>query len=67
MVYGEKKREAEKNAKYRIVLVKEKVKDCSEYYHVGVKNCLFGKSMTEDVISHSHRAFNAITIIGIKS
>ena len=69
MVYGESKREAERNYKFRnIRLGKDKVKEKYEYDHVGVKNCLFGKftSRTEDRISQGRRAFNSITSIGIK-
>ena len=46
MVYGEKKREALKNFKFRnSALGKDKVKEKLEYDHVSVKNCLFGNSM----------------------
>ena len=69
MVYGESKRIASRNAKYRnFQLGKEKVKEKIEYDHVGVKNCLFNNSTprTEDRISRGRRAFNAISSIGIK-
>ena len=43
MVYGEKKREAEKNSKFRnFRLGKDKVQEKIEYDHVGIKNFLFG-------------------------
>ena len=69
MVYGESKREAERNAKFRnFKLGKDKVKEKVEYDHVGVKNCLFGNftNRTEDRISRGRRAFNSVTSIGIK-
>ena len=69
MTYGENKREASKNAKYRnFQLGSEKVKEGLEYDHVGIKNCLFNNSTprTEDRISRGRRAFNAISSIGIK-
>ena len=69
MTYGENKREARKNAKYRnFQLGSEKVKERIEYDHVGIKNCLFNNSTprTEDRISRGRRAFNAISSIGIK-
>ena len=69
MVYGEKKREAMRNSKFRhYQLGKDKAKETNEYVHVGVKNCLFGNytARTEDRISRGRRAFNAIISIGIK-
>ena len=69
MVYGESKREAERNAKFRnFKLDKDKVKEKVEYDHVGVKNCLFGNftNRTEYRISRGRRAFNSVTSIGIK-
>ena len=69
MVYGESKREAERNSKFRnFKLGKDKVKEKTEYDHVGVKNCLFGNFTvrTEDRISRGRRAFNSVTSIGIK-
>ena len=70
MVYGENKRESERNSKYRIFkLGSDKVNEKSDYDHVGVKNCLFGNYTirTEDRISRGRRAFNAVTSIGIKN
>ena len=63
MVYGESKRESEKNSKYRnFKLGTDKVKEKSDYDHVGVKNCLFGNytTRTEERISRGRRAFNAV-------
>ena len=70
MVYGERKREAAKNAKFRnFSLGGVKVKERDEYDHVGVKNCLYGNTIprTEDRISRGRRAFNAVASVGIKS
>ena len=69
MVYGERKTEAVKNSKFRNFLGGIKVQGRSEYDHVGKKNCLFGNTAlrTEDRISRGHRAFNAVTSIGIKN
>ena len=78
MVYGERKNEATKNSKYRNFSLGGggggggggvKVKERSEYDHVGIKNCLYGNTLprTEDRISRGRRAFNAVASIGIKS
>ena len=70
MVYGEKKHELRRNAKFRnFTMGNKKVKEREEYNHVGVKNCLFGNSFarTEDRISWGRRAFNWILSIGIKT
>ena len=69
MTYGENKREASRNSKFRnFQLGTEKVKERIEYDHVGIKNCLFSDTTprTEDRISRGRRAFNAIASIGIK-
>ena len=70
MVYGEKKQEAVKNAKFRNYhLGQDEVKVTNKYEHIGVINCLFGNytARTEDRISRGRRTFNAVTSIGIKS
>ena len=63
MVYGESKRENQRDSKFRnFSLGGKKVKERIEYDHVGVKNCLFGNSTprSEDKISKGRRAFNSI-------
>ena len=69
MVYGENRSEYKKGSRYRsFKLSQKKVNECTEYDHVGVKNCLFKNYMprTEDRIMRGRRAFNAITNVGIK-
>ena len=70
MVYGERKNKAAKRSKYRnFSLGGVKVKERSEYDHVGIKNCLFGDTAPrrEDLICRGSRAFNAVASVGIKN
>ena len=56
MVYGESKYEYKNNSMYRnLTLSSQKVKEKTEYDHLGVKNCLFGNSTarTKDRISRA--------------
>ena len=69
MVYGENRAELKKGTKYRNLKIgSDKVKESTEYDHVGIKNCLFNNFMprTEDRIRKGRRAFNAITCVGIR-
>ena len=69
MVYGENRAEFKKGTKYRNFKIgSDKVKESTEYDHVGIKNCLFNNFMprTEDRIRKGRRAFNAITCVGIR-
>ena len=69
MVYGESRAEFARGSKYRNFKIGcECVKECKEYDHVGIKNCLFHNyyPRTDDRISRGRRAFNALTNIGIR-
>ena len=67
LIFGETKREHDRDAKQYFVLDGEKIPEKTEYDHLGIKNCLFQDTIphTEDRISRGRKASNAITSIGI--
>ena len=69
LVFGEDRRNHDKNASIRIFkLGPAKVKEVTEYDHVGVKTSIFPGSTTgiEERVGKARRALNAISGLGIR-
>ena len=69
MVYGETKREHDLGSKYRTYrLGPDRVREDTEYDHVGIKNCLYNNFIprTQERISKGRKSFNSILSSGIR-
>ena len=69
LVFGENRRTHERNAPNRIFkLGPARVKEVTEYDHVGVKTSIFHECLTgiEERVGKARRALNAITGLGIR-
>ena len=69
MVYGETKRVHDLGSKYRTFrLGPNRVREDTEYDHVGVKNCLYNNFIprTQECISKGRKSFNSILSSGIR-
>ena len=70
LVFGEKERENNINSKNRTYMLgKEKIKECTEYDHLGLKNNNMGNNRvrTTEKISKGRKTLNAASGLGVKS